>query len=88
METITISVNKMAIGIALIVGLVIGGLVGGIAGSHHARSVSRGQFQGNYGPMMRGAHPMMDQDTMNKMMEKKATINANIAPVPEATPSK
>lgn len=87
METITLSVNKVAIGIALVVGLVVGGIIGCIAGSHHARYEGRGQFQGNYGSM-RGARPMMDQDAMNKMMENRGIKNTETTPVPLTNPTK
>ena len=87
MDTITLNVNKMAIGIALVAGLVVGGIIGCIAGSHHARYESRREFQGNYGSM-RGARPMMDQDTINKMMESRGIKNTETTPVPATNPAK
>ncbi len=81
METITLSVNKTAIGIALVVGLIVGGVIGCVAGAHHSRYEGRGQFQGNYG-QMRNVSPMMDQAAMEKMIEvqntNKATVEATV----------
>lgn len=85
METITLSVNKTAIGIALVVGLIVGGAIGCMIGAHHSRYEGRGQFQGNYG-QMRNVRPMMDKATMGKMMEAQNTNNATVEATVQAKP--
>jgi len=83
METITISVNKVAIGIALVVGLVVGGIIGCIAGSHHSRYEGRENFRGGYAmPLRGGINPMMDKETFNKMMVNGPTDTTITAPNP------
>ena len=85
METITINMNKMTVGIALVIAFVLGGIIGCTIGSHHGRFEGRhGYNKGGYEGMMRGddIRPMMNKEAYNAMM--KNNVDAK-TPTVEAT---
>ena len=86
METITINMNKMTVGIALVVAFVVGGIIGCVVGSHHGRYEGRNNFRGGYEGMMRGdsIRPMMNKEAYNVNM--KGDVNTKIPTIETTTP--
>lgn len=85
METITINMNKMTVGIALVIAFVLGGIIGCTIGSHHSRYEGRhGYNKGGYEGMMRGddIRPMMNKEAYNAMMKNNVDTKT---PTVEAT---
>jgi hypothetical protein len=84
METITLSVNKMAIIIALVTGLIVGGIIGMVLGAHHGRFEGRGNFKPGYDMDMRVARPMMDNTKNANTMMQKVDVDATQTLTPPA----
>lgn len=79
METITINMNKMTVGIALVVAFVVGGIIGCAIGSRHGGYERRNNYRGGYEGMMRGDNirPMMNKETYNAMMKNNVDIKTS-----------